>query len=163
TGLAATTTVLVKNVAPDFEAGADATLTPAVAGHFNRTLSFTDPGTIDTWTGTVDFGDGTGSQSLSINPVTHSFVLDHTFPNTSAAPAVQSYTVTVTVNDDDSGSYSDTFLVTVNLNTPPVANDDTATTNEDADHVDINVLANDSDGQNNIVASQTVNLTSPAH
>ena len=54
-----------------------------------------DPGT-DTWTATVDYGDGSGSQALPLTGKT--FELSHVYADNG------SYTVTVTVNDDDGGS-----------------------------------------------------------
>jgi Ca2+-binding RTX toxin-like protein len=66
---------------------------------------FVDPGA-DTWTATVDYGDGTGSQPLTLG-ADKSFGLRHTYQ----APGV--FTVTVTVTDKDGGVGSDTVLVTV--------------------------------------------------
>ena len=40
--------------------------------------SFTDPGTTEGWTATVDYGDGTGIQPLAINP-DETFVLSHAY------------------------------------------------------------------------------------
>ena len=55
------------------------------------------------------------------------------------------YNVTLTVTDDEGATDSDSILVIIKKpNTPPVANDDTATTDEDVS-IDIDVLANDSD------------------
>ncbi len=68
----------IANVAPDFDAGPNETLLPDKQGGFDRTISFTDPGT-DVWTGTVNFGDGTGDQPLVIDPVTKEFDLSHTY------------------------------------------------------------------------------------
>ncbi len=155
---AASLSVLVNNVAPTFEAGADETVQPTQLGAFSRSgIGITDPGSPETFSGTVNFGDGTGDQALTINQAARQFNLSHTYPNTNAAPAVATYRVTVTVNDGDRGSHTDSFEVTVNLNTPPVAEDDSVTTDEDQGFT-FNVLANDHDNQNNIVP----NLTSPA-
>jgi VCBS repeat-containing protein len=108
--------VVVNNVAPQFEAGLDETLHPPVAGVFNRTIDFTDPGTLDTHTVTVNFGDGTGDHTFAVGPAgTRVFDLDHTFT------ADGTYLVRVTVEDDDLGAHTDTFEVTVFLNTPPEA------------------------------------------
>ena len=53
------------------------------------------------------------------------------------------YTMVVTLTDEDDGIGTDSLLVTVTSdNTPPVATDDAATTNEDTS-VTIDVLAND--------------------
>ena len=53
-----TITVTVSNVAPTVDAGA-ATGTVAEGSTFTRSGSFTDPGA-DTWTATVNYGDGSG-------------------------------------------------------------------------------------------------------
>jgi hypothetical protein len=110
-----THTLTIHNLAPQLEAGADETLMPPVAGAFRRNgIVFSDPGA-DVWNGTVNFGDGSGAQALTIDQAAKTFDLAHTFT------AEGSFTVTVTVCDDDGGAASDTFQVTVSLNTPPVA------------------------------------------
>ncbi|WP_298303488.1 Ig-like domain-containing protein [uncultured Erythrobacter sp.] len=53
------------------------------------------------------------------------------------------YTVTVTADDGNGGTVTSSFAWTI-TNPPPVANDDSATTNEDTP-VNISVLANDND------------------
>ena len=149
----------VQNVAPQFDAGPDETLLPPSAGVFHRGgLTFDDPGT-DVWTGIVNYRDGTGDIPLSIDQQTKSFSLNHTFTQSGI------FDVVVTVQDEDNGSTSDTFRLEVILNTPPVARDDTIVTHEDS-HIVIDVLADngqgaDSDGENNILAALTVNLSSP--
>lgn len=87
-----TFTLVVNNVAPNFEAGGNETLLPPVAGAFSRSLNFTDPGA-DVWSGTVNWGDG--SESLLINQASKSFNLNHVYT------ADGTYTVSVTVNDGD--------------------------------------------------------------
>ena len=77
----------------------------------------TDPGDPETFAGTVGYGDGTGVQALSINQDARTFDLAHTY-------AVEGeHLVTVTVDDGDGGTYTDTFTVTVQLNQSPVVND----------------------------------------
>ena len=86
-------TINVANVYPSVDAGADAT---AVTGSpFTRSSSFTYSGP-DTWTATVDYGDGSGVQPLALTGTT--FTLTHAYA--AAGP----YTVTVVVTDDDSGA-----------------------------------------------------------
>jgi PKD repeat protein len=69
--------------------------------------SFTDPGA-DTWTGAVNWGDGSAAEAITINQGTKTFTLpDHTYADNGG------YTATVTVNDgDDDGAC--VFGVTVN-------------------------------------------------
>jgi autotransporter-associated beta strand protein/VCBS repeat-containing protein len=156
-----TTTLRIDNVTPTFEAGADETIQPAQLGSFARSgIVVADPGSPEVLEGTVDFGDGSPLQTVHIDLVTRTFDLAHSFPNANTDPAVHTYTVTVTVTDGDGGRHTDTFQVTVNLNTPPVAVDDNVTTSERS-AVTFDVLGNDEDNQSNIVPSRTVVITSP--
>jgi PKD repeat protein len=89
--------ITVNNVAPSVNAGADLTGSLNQAIQFNG--SFTDPGTLDTHTIVWDFGDGT-TQSGTLTP-SHSYTTPGTF------------TVRLTVTDDDGGVSSDTLVVGV--------------------------------------------------
>lgn len=109
------TSIQVDNVAPTVSAGADETIDEGTA--FVGVGSFSDPGTMDTWTATVDYGDGSGLQSLALNP-DKSFSLDHFYGDN------DTYTVSVTVTDDDGGTTTDTLSVTV-LNVAPDVSVDT--------------------------------------
>jgi PKD repeat protein len=97
------TVVHVNNVIPVVAEGADATINEG--GTFAGGGTFTDPGA-DTWTATVDYGDGSGLQPLTLSG--KSFALSHTYRDNGK------YTVTVTVKDDDGGVGADTLDVTVN-------------------------------------------------
>jgi hypothetical protein len=70
-----------------------------------HTATFIDPGA-DTWTATVDYGDGSGPQTLAVRPDGH-LLFEHRYKKPGA------YRVTVTVLDDDGGLSTDTFLVIV--------------------------------------------------
>src|SRR5439155_13639447 len=105
----ATFQVTVNNVAPSVDAGADATIDEG--GSISRSGSFTDPGT-DTWTATVNYGDGSGTNPLTL--VGKTFSLSHTYDDNG------SYTVTVKVTDDDGGTGTASFTVTLN-NVAPTA------------------------------------------
>jgi hypothetical protein len=63
------------------------------------------------------------------------------------------------VGNADRGSVGNDVILTI-INTPPVAFDDEAATSEDGP-VTFNVLANDTDIENNIDPSSTISLTSP--
>ena len=104
-----TLNIVVGNAIPVVDAGPDATIDEGDT--FVSAGSFTDPGS-DTWTATVDYGDGSGPQPLALNP-DKTFALDHTYADNGV------YTVTVTVTDDDGGVGVDTAIVTVN-NVAPV-------------------------------------------
>ena len=69
------------------------------------TGAFTDPDA-DTWTGTVNFGDGSGDQPLALNP-------DKTFAFNHAFATAGTFTVTVTVADNHGGV--DTRTLDVNV------------------------------------------------
>ena len=94
---------------PEVHAGPDAIIDEGST--FSSSGSFDDPGD-DIWTATVDYGDSTGIQPLSLNP-DKTFSLEHTYTDDG------SYTVTVSVGDDD-GTGTDTVLVTVNSVSPVV-------------------------------------------
>ncbi len=94
--------VVVSNVAPTV------VLPSTVNLAFTRTLDtsgfFTDPGSNETYVATVNYGDGTGTQSLALGPydasplVGGSFALQHTYATAG------SYTVVVTVADSNGSS-----------------------------------------------------------
>jgi PKD repeat protein len=105
-----TTDVTVNNVAPVVDAGADATIDEGSL--FSSSGSFTDPGA-DTWEATVDYGDGSGTQPLTLN-ADKTFALNHTYADNG------SYIVGVCVTDDDGGEGCDTASVTVNNVAPGV-------------------------------------------
>ena len=95
--------VTVKNVAPTVSAGGDATINPGMP--VSRIGSFADPGS-DTWTASVDYGDGRGAQSLALNP-DKTFALGHTY----SSPG--SFVVSVWVSDKDGAVGSGSFSVYV--------------------------------------------------
>jgi hypothetical protein len=102
----------VINIAPTVDAGLDATFDEGDT--FTYSGSFTDPGD-DTWTATVDYGDGAGDQPLALTGKI--FDLSHVYANNGV------YTVTVTVTDYDAGVGSDTALITVDNVAPFVSID----------------------------------------
>ncbi len=95
--------VEVLNVAPTVDAGPDVTVEQG--GSFTSSGSFVDPGA-DTWTATVDYGDGSGVEALALNG-DKSFDLSHTY----TAEGV--FAVSVTVSDGDGGVGTDEASVTI--------------------------------------------------
>jgi hypothetical protein len=96
--------VTVHNVAPTISLPTQV----AVQGGGMLTVPgyFTDPGVLDHWTATVDFGDGTGVQTLKLNPAGR-FLLQHRYERPGT------YHVTVNVTDDDREFGLATMLVRV--------------------------------------------------
>ena len=112
-----TAVITVHNVAPTVNAGPNGTATESVPisggpnpNDFVGSGSFSDPGA-DTWTATVDYGDGSGAQSLPLGP-NKTFALRHTFQSAGV------FTVLVTVTDKDGGVGTGSLSVTVQ-NLPP--------------------------------------------
>jgi PKD repeat protein len=107
----ATAPVVVNSVAPrvfleDAFSGAE--------GSPSRFHAFLyDPSTQDTWTATVDYGDGTGVQSLELT-TSGSFELSHVYANDGV------YVVTLTVTDSGGGAGSDATTAFVYNVTPEV-------------------------------------------
>lgn len=99
-----TSSVSVSNVAPSVGALSGGTVNEGTV--FTAAGSFADPGD-DTWNATVDYGDGSGVQPLTL--AGKSFSLAHSYANNG------SYTITVTVTESDaeaaSGSQSTTVTV----------------------------------------------------
>jgi VCBS repeat-containing protein len=93
-------------------------------------------------------------QGLTLDPVTG--VISGTIASGASGPAGRSnYSVQVTANDGNGGVTSVTFTLTA-VNIAPVANSDSAVTNEDT-AVNIAVLANDTDPDGDGVAVIRVN------
>jgi hypothetical protein len=80
---------IISNVPPVVSLGPDVGL--PVGRPLSANGSFSDPGA-DTWTATVNYGDGTGSMGLPLNS-DKTFGLNHTFPSNGL------YSVTVVVRD----------------------------------------------------------------
>ena len=94
-GWADTTTksVTIANVAPTVGSFAGGAI---IRGErYAASGGFTDPGA-DSWTATVNYGDGSGAQSLALSGT--AFSLAHTYETAGT------FTVTVTVQDDEAGS-----------------------------------------------------------
>lgn len=90
-----TATVVVQNVAPVVSDVPGATI---LAGEtFMSSGGFTDPGA-DTWTATVDYGDGSGAQPLALDG--QGFALSHVYS------VAGSFGAAVVVTDDDGGAGS---------------------------------------------------------
>ena len=103
--IADTMTLTVSNIAPTVYAGSDS----VVGGTAHYTLSpatFTDPGSADTHTATVDWGDGAITVAF-VNEERRTVSSSHRYQDKGT------FTVTVTVTDDDGASGSDSSQITV--------------------------------------------------
>jgi autotransporter-associated beta strand protein len=96
--------VIVNNVPPTVQAGGDGKVLQGAT--FTRSGFFTDPGKFDTWTATVDYGDGSGLQPLALDSA-HHFTLQHQYEQPGA------FQVSVHVEDDDTGVGTAGFEVSV--------------------------------------------------
>ena len=103
-------TLTISNVAPTVNAGSGATIFESAT--FSSTGSISDPDN-GAWTGTVNYGDDTAPQALTITG--NIFNLSHTYAT------YGSYTVTVTVNDGDGGVTSAVVNVVVIVGCPTLA------------------------------------------
>ena len=117
-----TAIITVNNVAPDVFLPGDVTLDDGFT--YSGEGSFADPGA-DTWTGVVDYGDGTGVQSLTLNG--KAILLSHSYSDYGV------YDVTVTVTDDESGVGTDSFQVEVKHVCPWLAGSPNPSLDNDAD------------------------------
>ena len=94
--------IAVTNLVPVLGVGSNLSLTQGTS--LARPGSFADPGT-ETWTATVNYGDGSGTQPLTLNG--KQFQLGHAYQVVGAFPVV------VTVNDSNGGTGIGRFTVTV--------------------------------------------------
>jgi len=106
---AATGVANVVNVTPAPELGAS--LATSEGTPVSATRTFTDPGA-DSWTATVDYGDGSGAQPLTLSG--GSFTLAHTYADNG------SYAIQVSITDNDGATGTGTLPVVVGNVAPTV-------------------------------------------
>jgi endonuclease G len=99
---AVTQTLTIANVGPQIASVAGASLFPGET--YTATGAFTDPGA-DTWTATVNYGDGSGQQALALTGKT--FQLGHQYT------AAGTFTVTVSVNDGDATTQATATVIVI--------------------------------------------------
>jgi len=101
----------VSNVAPVISGLPTSPVTLIAGQSLSPSGSFSDAGINDgAWTATVNYGDGSGVQSLALNP-------DKTFALSHAYTTPGDYTATVSVKDKDNGT--GTAQVNVHVDPPP--------------------------------------------
>jgi hypothetical protein len=96
------TTVTVENVPPTVSATGDSI---DEGGNAIVSAMFSDPGTLDTHTATIDWGDGTVPEAVTVDALETG--VGHVYGDNGG------YDVTVTVIDDDGGEGTDGATVTV--------------------------------------------------
>jgi predicted GH43/DUF377 family glycosyl hydrolase len=108
--------LIVTNSVPLVEIGPDAVINEGET--FIRTGSIIDPDN-DTWIATVDYGDGSNTEPLTINS-DKTFTLNHLYIDNKVCKGDgnDKCTITVAVNDNKGGVSTDTLAITVN-NLPP--------------------------------------------
>jgi putative hemolysin len=104
--------VTVRNVAPSVSATGD---TISEGGTATISATFTDPGAQDTHTATVNWGDGSPVEAVTVNQGNKSLTAPHAYADNGA------YTVTVTVTDSDGDSGTGNTTVTVSNVAPTVS------------------------------------------
>jgi hypothetical protein len=108
-----TVDIIVNNLAPTVDAGADVLGTVGVP--VNVSPTFEDAGMNDTHTATIDWGDGTGTMDCQVNETQGTEFGDVSNGTAICSPHLYDgtgpFTVTVTVRDDDGGVETDTLQV----------------------------------------------------
>ncbi len=110
----------IANVAPSLLGGlSEQTIDEGSAVQFDA-LAFTDSGTSEVYTAAFDWGDGTPSDAALVDQTNRTISGSHVYRDDG------DLTVNLTVNDDDGGSSTETFGVTVGNVAPSVALDDSS-------------------------------------
>lgn len=107
----ASTTLTIDNVAPVINSQVDEQLIAYDWASLIREVPFVDSGVLDQHDVTIDFGDGSPVQQLTLPIGERSVTLDHAYAVTSGATT--DYTVSVLVSDDDGDAESRSFIVEV--------------------------------------------------
>jgi Ca2+-binding RTX toxin-like protein len=129
TTLADAAVVNATNAPPAVTAVADTTGRAGTALTIDPIARYTDPGSADTHTASIDWGDGRVDSSVPAN--------GGAVPGTHTYAAAGTFTVRVCVNDDDGGSACDTLDVTVQAGGPLLSVGDVQVTELDSGSVNV--------------------------
>lgn len=120
-----TTYVMVENIAPSLT---DLSVTTAEEGSLSTlTGVIHDAGSLDTFTVEVDWGDGSAKETFAYPAGTTEFSETHVYVDDPGGTSDDQYTLTITVTDDDEGSYIGLAEATVLNAAPTVTIVDTPT------------------------------------
>src|SRR5206468_2734435 len=109
---AGSTSVVVNNVAPS---GGTLGMSPATISENDSTTvsgSFTDPGTLDTHTVVINWGDASANTTVNLGAGVLTFSAGHKYLDNK--PGNAAYTITATVTDKDNASGTGSNSVVVN-------------------------------------------------
>ncbi|MBK9051528.1 MAG: DUF11 domain-containing protein [Chloroflexi bacterium] len=114
-------TITVSNVAPTLS-GVTATANVNEGGVVTLSGTITDPGTLDTFSLVVNWGDGSAPQTFNYAAATTTFSETHTYQddNPTATPS-DNITISLTLTDDDTGSDTDSASITANNVAPTLS------------------------------------------
>src|SRR5439155_21458978 len=116
------TSVQVKNVAPTNLALTRSATSINEGGSVSLGGSFTDPGTLDTHTVVINWGDGSTNTTVNLAASVLSFSgVSHQYKDNPTGQPTGSYTISVTVTEKDGGTTSGSTSEQVN-NVAPTAN-----------------------------------------
>lgn len=106
-----TASVTVLNASPVITAQEDEELAGFEWASLSREITFVDPGVLDQHEMTIDYGDGSPIEVVSIQSPERGFILEHAYAVTPNATA--NYVVSISVADDDASQDSVSFNVGV--------------------------------------------------
>jgi DNA/RNA endonuclease G (NUC1) len=114
-------TINVTNVAPVITSASLSSAAIDENGSVTISGAFTDPGTADTHTVIVNWGDGSANSTVPLAPGSHVFSLAHQYlDDAPSGTASDVYSISVTVADDDAGTANASASVTVNNVAPSI-------------------------------------------
>lgn len=114
-------TINVTNVAPVITSATLSAASIDENGSVTISGAFTDPGTADTHTVIVNWGDGSANSTVPLAPGSRVFSLAHQYlDDAPSGTASDVYSISVTVADDDAGTANAGASVTVNNVAPSI-------------------------------------------
>jgi RHS repeat-associated protein len=134
-GSSGTATVLVNNVAPTLTNFSVSSYSINENDVVTVTSTISDPGTLDTFSAIMNWGDGTGDLTVSVDNDMRTFTATHQYLN--APGAVGCLPVQLTLTDDNGANCVSTFTTTVHNVAPSLTG--FAFVNPEVDENDLNI------------------------